>query len=43
MAGSLIVIEADSLSDAEGWAAADPYKSAGLFESFEVIEWKQVI
>ena len=43
MRGSLIVIEADSLEDAQGWAAADPYKSAGLFESVEVIEWKQVI
>ncbi|KGJ03308.1 YciI family protein [Paracoccus sphaerophysae] len=43
MAGSLIVIEADNLADAQGWAAADPYKSAGLFESVEVIEWKQVI
>ena len=43
MRGSLIVIEADNLADAQGWAAADPYKSAGLFESVEVIEWKQVI
>ncbi|WP_273502692.1 YciI family protein [Paracoccus sphaerophysae] len=43
MAGSLIVIEADNLADAQGWAAADPYKAAGLFESVEVIEWKQVI
>lgn len=43
MRGSLIVLEADSLSDAQGWAAGDPYKAAGLFDSVEVIEWKKVI
>ena len=43
MRGSLIVIEADSLQDAQGWADADPYKAAGLFDSVEVIEWKKVI
>lgn len=43
MGGSLIVIEADSLADAQSWAAADPYKAAGLFQSVEVVEWKKVI
>jgi hypothetical protein len=43
MRGSLIVIEAASLSDAVAWAAEDPYKAAGLFASVDVIEWKKVI
>lgn len=43
MCGSLIVLETDSLGAAEAWAAADPYKAAGLFESVSVIEWKKVI
>lgn len=43
MRGSLIVLEADSLAAAEAWAAGDPYKAAGLFDSVEVIEWKKVI
>jgi len=43
MCGSLIVLETDSLASAEAWAAGDPYKAAGLFESVTVIEWKKVI
>ena len=43
MRGSLIVIEMGSLEDAQSWAAEDPYKAAGLFETVEVIEWKKVI
>lgn len=43
MRGSLIVLEADDLAEAQHWAASDPYKAAGLFASVEVIEWKQVI
>lgn len=43
MCGSLIVLEADSLAEAEAWAAGDPYRAAGLFETVTVIEWKKVI
>ena len=43
MRGSLIVLEADDLTAAQDWAASDPYKAAGLFDSVEVIEWKKVI
>ncbi|MDO5706276.1 MAG: YciI family protein [Paracoccus sp. (in: a-proteobacteria)] len=43
MRGSLLVIEAEDLAAARDWAAGDPYKSAGLFASAEVIEWKKVI
>jgi uncharacterized protein len=43
MCGSLVIVEADSLEAAEAWAAGDPYKAAGLFESVTVTEWKKVI
>ncbi|MCB2137189.1 MAG: YciI family protein [Rhodobacteraceae bacterium] len=43
MCGSLIVLEAASLAEAEAWAAGDPYKAAGLFDSVSVTEWKKVI
>lgn len=43
MCGSLLVIEAGDLAGAQDWAAQDPYKAAGLFETVEVIEWKKVI
>ncbi|MBC7142335.1 MAG: YciI family protein [Rhodobacteraceae bacterium] len=43
MCGSLIVLEAESLEAAEAWAAGDPYKAAGLFDSVSVTEWKKVI
>lgn len=43
MRGSLIVIETETLADAQAWAADDPYKAAGLFDSVEIIEWKKVI
>ncbi|MCQ0971348.1 YciI family protein [Paracoccus sp. TK19116] len=41
--GSLIVVEADSMDHAQTWAAQDPYKAAGLFDSVEIIEWVRVI
>ena len=43
MCGSLLILEADDLAAAQDWAANDPYKSAGLFHSVEVIESKKVI
>jgi len=43
MCGSLIVLQADSLAAAEGWAKGDPYGQAGLFDSVSVTEWKKVI
>jgi len=38
--GSLVVIEADNMAEAEKIAAMDPYKHAGLFESCTVRAWK---
>ena len=35
-AGSVFVMEMDSLADMEAWAAEDPYAKAGLFASVEI-------
>jgi len=43
MCGSLIVLEARDLDAARDWAARDPYKEAGLFDSVDVTEWNKVI
>ncbi|TNF20078.1 MAG: YciI family protein [Rhodobacteraceae bacterium] len=43
MAGSLVILDVDSMTAAETWAENDPYAKAGLFESVELIEWKRVI
>lgn len=41
--GSLVVIEAADLAEAEAFAAADPYAVAGLFASVTIREWRKVI
>ena len=41
-AGSLIIIEADSLAEAEAFAQEDPYVVEGIFERIEVHPFKQV-
>ena len=43
MTGSLIVLNVESLADAENWAMLDPYAKAGLFQSVTITEWKKVI
>lgn len=43
MTGSMIVLNVESLSDAQAWAAADPYAIAGLFTSVMLHEWKKVV
>jgi len=40
MTGSLIVVEASSLADAQAIAEGDPFAKAGLFASVEVKPWK---
>ena len=40
--GSLVVAESDSLIAAEQWAAADPYKAAGVYGDVVVKPFKQV-
>ena len=41
--GSLLVLEFDSQSAAEAWAAADHYVAAGVFERVEVAPYLQVL
>lgn len=43
MTGSMIVLNVPTLSDAEEWAAGDPYSKAGLFDSVTIREWRKVI
>lgn len=41
--GSLVVAEFDSLEVAQAWAAADPYKAAGVYGQVEVKPFKKVL
>ncbi len=41
--GSLLVMEFDSLAEAQAFAAADPYKRADLFESVTVKPYRKVL
>ena len=43
MNGSLIVLNVESMAQAQAWAASDPYGIAGLFASVTLTEWKRVI
>ncbi|HEY6579277.1 MAG TPA: YciI family protein [Rhizomicrobium sp.] len=40
MIGSLIIIEAPDLAEAQRWQTDDPYAKAGLFVRSEVRPWK---
>ncbi|MTW20994.1 YciI family protein [Allochromatium palmeri] len=41
--GSLIVAEFADLATAEAWAAADPYREAGVYSAVSVKPFKQVL
>jgi uncharacterized protein YciI len=41
--GSLIVAEFETLEDATGWIEQDPYVTSGVFSSFEVKPFIQVL
>lgn len=43
MCGSLIILDVETMKDAQDWAKNDPYAHAGLFESVELITWNRVI
>lgn len=36
MAGSVLVLELDTLAQAKAWSDADPYTKAGLFSSIDI-------
>ena len=42
-AGSLIIIEADSLEKARAVAGEDPYRKAGVFAEVDIRPWKWLI
>ncbi|MCK5777411.1 MAG: YciI family protein [Rhodospirillales bacterium] len=42
MIGSTLVMKFADRSEAEAWAANDPYAKAGLFESVDIRPWKKV-
>lgn len=41
--GSLIIAEFDSLAEAEAWAAADPYRDAGVYTRVTVKPFKKAL
>jgi uncharacterized protein YciI len=43
MIGSVIVVEAENRAAADAFAAADPYRDAGLFDRVTIRPFKQVI
>lgn len=43
MTGSLLILNVDSLDDAQSWADSDPYAMAGLFSGVTISEWKKVV
>ena len=40
--GSVLILNFNSLADAEAWATQDPYAKVGLFESVTITAWKKV-
>lgn len=43
MAGSIILLEMDSLAQAQAFAADDPYNKAGLFERVDVTAFRPTL
>ena len=43
MIGSLLIMNFDNKSEAQDFAANDPYNKAGLFENVSIVLWKQVL
>ncbi|NBD31263.1 MAG: YciI family protein [Alphaproteobacteria bacterium] len=43
MCGSLLVLEVETMEQAQAWADDDPYAKAGLFETVSIRPWKKVI
>ena len=43
MNGSLVILELESITAAEAFAANDPYAKAGLFDKVSIQPWKKVL
>ena len=43
MAGSMLIVEAESLEAAQAFHDGDPYKAAGLFETSTVRPWRVTV
>lgn len=43
MAGSLLIVDFDSIEAVTEWLAGDPYSNAGLFESVEITGFQPVL
>lgn len=43
MIGSLLIVEAEGLAQAQAFAAGDPYAKAGLFARTTIAPWRKVI
>lgn len=43
MAGSLIILDVADMDAAQAWVDGDPYGTAGLFASVQLIPWNRVI
>ncbi len=41
--GSVLFLNVESRAEAEALADADPYADAGLFESVEILAWRQTV
>lgn len=43
MNGSVVILDVEAASDAEAFAAGDPYAKAGLFETVTIQPWNKVL
>jgi len=43
MTGSVLIIDFDSLDEAQAFCARDPYVRAGLFDHVSISRWKKVL
>ncbi len=43
MCGSVVILDLGDKSEAEAFAAGDPYAKAGLFESATIDHWNKVL
>jgi uncharacterized protein YciI len=42
VSGGLLIIEAEDRAEAQEFANEDPFTSAGLYETLEIVRWRRV-